>query len=112
MPPTDQIPMILGCALASTIVLYILSRSLMDSVQLKTVLLAAVLMTLAGFIRDLISLPVPAEWAILIVACFAIVKGVFDSTVYFAALATAVWIGIQMLFYNYVGGGASIVGAS
>ncbi len=113
MPSPDQLPMILGCALASTIVLYILSRSMMDSVQLKTVLLAAVLMTLAGLVRDALLLPVWAEWAGLIVVCFVIVRMVFDSTAYFAALATAVWIGIQMLFYNYLaGGGAAFVGAS
>ncbi len=113
MPPTEDLLPILGCSLVSTIVLYVLARSMMDSVQLKTVILAAVLMTLTNGVSYVLSLPVYAEWAIIIVACFVIVKRVFDSTIYFAALATAVWIGIQMLFYNYlVGPGSLMVGGS
>ncbi len=101
MSQYSDVIMVFSCFLVSTFVLFLATRSMMESADLKMVLLAAFLMTLANGIQTL-AWPSPARWAAVAVIDFIVIKKVLDSTVYFAAIMVAVWLGIQVVFYKYL----------
>ena len=103
MPMFPQITLILTCSIISSLALLVAVRSVYAGVDYRSFFLTVILMTMVNGVH-LLSLNPVLEWVIIAVADFVILLKVLDCSGYFSIVAMGAWIGLQILFYEYLAG--------
>jgi len=96
-----QVTLVLACSVVSSLALLVAVRSVYAGVDYRSFFLTVVLMTMVNGIH-LLHLNSALEWAIIAVADFVILLKVLGCSGYFSIVAMGAWIGLQILFYDYL----------
>jgi hypothetical protein len=99
----SYITMMILCGVVSSLALYLAVRSVYQAVDNRSFFVSAFLMTLVNLI-GVLHFPSALEWAAVAVLDFIILLKILDCSVYFSAVSVGLWIGVQILFYDYLSG--------
>lgn len=103
MPSQPHLILVVACSLISAIAMFVVIKTAYEGVDTKSILFAVILMALVNGV-EFLNIHPALQWTILAVVDFFILKKTIDCSVYFGAVAVAAWIGIQILFYEYLSG--------